>query len=126
MMRVSHIDKTYKGWFVGNFDNAVTKTPNCEVCYKKFPKDYVPELHHHRKLSETSIVISGRVKLHVYKVYWDNERRKIMEPLAIKEFGPGDIWTIEPFESVALYPLEDVEVVTVKLPSVLGDKYLDV
>lgn len=124
-MRTGRIETTRRGWFVGDFDNAIFNTPSCEVCYRIMTAEDVPKLHHHKEITETTLIVSGKVKLSVYNLYFDNQE-KVLEPKAELIVTDGDIFVIEPYESVSFEVLEEARIVVVKTPSKPGDKYYDV
>jgi hypothetical protein len=94
-----------RGWFVGNFDRAVWKTPDFEVAYMFNPKGDLSAKHYHKEAKELSLIASGLV-------------------LANGEyFGSGDIFEVAPGEELVCEYLEDTVTVCVKTPSVPQDKY---
>jgi quercetin dioxygenase-like cupin family protein len=106
-MKLFHLDDMTGGWFVGNFEPTAFKSLKAEVCYIKHAKGERPRPHYHLIAPEITLVLRGKVQI--------NEHI----------FTEGDIFVVEPGESVAPYLLEDTEVVVVKIPSVPGDKYFD-
>lgn len=104
--------KTYKlndmkmGWFIGAFAPAVIQTEGFEVGYTTHKKDEYRAPHFHKEATEITLVISGELLINDYK------------------FIPGDIFVISPEEVARPKFLTDVSVVVIKIPSVLGDKYL--
>ena len=94
-----------KGWFVGNFKPTAFKTKDCEVAYVRHFKDQEWEKHFHKIATEITFIIKGKIKI--------NDT----------VFSSGDIFVIEPNEIVDPIFLEDSEVVIVKVPSDINDKY---
>jgi quercetin dioxygenase-like cupin family protein len=94
-----------KGWFVGNFKPTAFKTKDCEVAYVRHFKDQEWEKHFHKIATEITFIIKGKIKI--------NDT----------VFSSGDIFVIEPNEIVDPRFLEDSEVVIVKVPSDINDKY---
>lgn len=94
------------GWFVGNFEPSVFKTKNFEVGYLKHKKGDSWDKHYHKHATEISLIVRGRVKV--------ND----------EIYSKGDIFIIEPNEIVDPLFLEDTEVVVVKAPSIVNDKYV--
>jgi hypothetical protein len=93
------------GWFVGDFEPALVKTPGFEVGVKYYRKGDTESEHVHRVAWEITAVVSGSVQLNG------------------KVLGPGDLILVKPAESVRFLALEDSATVIVKCPSVPGDKY---
>ena len=94
------------GWFVGNFEPSVFKTENFEVGYLEHKKGDLWDKHYHKHATEISLIVRGRVKV--------ND----------EIYSKGDIFIIEPNETVDPLFLEDTEVVVVKAPSIMNDKYV--
>lgn len=93
------------GWFIGNFYPSVLRTPDFEVGYKFHPKGEKWDKHYHKKGVEVTYLIRGKMQI----------QGRILTS--------GDIFTIFPNEVADPVFLEDCEVVIVKSPSVIGDKY---
>jgi quercetin dioxygenase-like cupin family protein len=94
-----------RGWFIGAFDRAVWKTPDFEVGYMFNPKGDVSPKHYHKEAKELSLIASGRVIANG------------------EEFGPGDMFEIDPGEHLYCEYLEDTITVCIKTPSCPQDKY---
>ena len=105
-MEVRRIEDMTGGWFVGNFDPSVLRTPDFEVGYKFHPKGEKWDKHYHKKGVEITYLIRGKMQI----------QNKILTS--------GDIFIIFPSEVADPVFLEDCEVVIVKSPSVVGDKYI--
>ena len=95
-----------KGWFVGDFAPAAARTAAAEVGVKSYRAGDAEPAHYHKVATELTLVASGRVRM------------------CGREWGPGDIVTVEPGEATAFEALTDAVTVVVKLPSAAGDKYL--
>lgn len=106
-MQVHKLDDMVKGWFVGHFTPTALTTPAFEVGVKFYKAGEAEAAHHHKLATELTVVVSGRVVMFG------------------REFGPGDIVTVEPGESTAFRALEDSATVVVKTPSLPADKYAD-
>jgi quercetin dioxygenase-like cupin family protein len=104
-MKIFKMKDMIGGWFVGNFEPSAFKTENFEVCYKKHPKNDVWDRHYHKEATEINYLVKGKIKF----------QNKILES--------GDIFVVYPWEISDPEFLEDTEVVIVKTPSVIGDKY---
>lgn len=95
-----------KGWFIGDFEPSVVRTKDFEVAFVKHKKDEYWEKHLHKVATEITLVIKGRIKI--------NDA----------VFSSGDIFVIFPNEIADPTFLEDSEVVIVKIPSDINDKYI--
>jgi len=98
-------DSGDRGWFVGDFDRAVVRTRDFEVCYQTDSQTYNVQDHYHKVITEVQLVVRGRMVING------------------EEFGVGDICVLEPGEEYRSYYLEPTDVVTVKFPSLPNDKY---
>jgi len=103
--------KTYKmfemrgGWFIGDFEPSVFKTKDFEVAFLKHHKGQKWPSHYHAIAKEINYLVKGKMKI----------QNKILVQ--------GDIFIFEPKEIANPEFLEDCEVLVVKIPSVIGDKY---
>ena len=94
-----------RGWFVGNFDRAVVKTKDFEVCWQGNPAGAKDTPHYHKVITELQLITEGRMIINGV------------------EFGPGDIYMSDPGEHYYAEYLEDTKVVAIKFPSIPDDKY---
>ena len=94
-----------RGWFIGNFDRAVVKTQDFEVCWQSNVAGAQDRPHVHRVITEVQLITQGKMLINGV------------------EFGPGDIYVSEPGEPYHAQYLEDTSVVAVKFPSMPSDKY---
>jgi hypothetical protein len=94
-----------RGWFVGNFDGAVERTEDFEVCFQTNLAGTKSIPHYHLKITELQLITRGKMVINNV------------------EFGPGDICRLEPGEPYYASYLEDTDVVAVKWPSLPDDKY---
>jgi hypothetical protein len=94
-----------RGWFIGDFPEAVIQTKNFEVCWQSNPAGRVDRPHMHKVITEVQLITVGRMVING------------------EEFGPGDIYVSEPGEEYRARYLEDTNVVAIKFPSIPGDKY---
>jgi len=98
-------DSGARGWFIGDFDSAVHRTKDFEICYQKNPRGKT-DSHYHKEITEITLVISG-------------------SQLCNGEiFKAGDICILEPGDMSQIEYLEDTEVITIKTPSIPSDKHL--
>ena len=99
-------DSGDRGWFVGQFDRAVFKTNACEIAYQQNYKGERSFAHTHRIATEINLIAQGSVNI------------------SGQVFSTGDIVIMEPGDVCECTYLEDTCTVVVKVPGVLGDKYL--
>jgi quercetin dioxygenase-like cupin family protein len=94
------------GWFIGDFTPAVLKTKGFEVCYKVHPKGEVWDKHYHKEAEEINYLIRGEMKINSEIV------------------KAGEIFVFEKGEVCDPTFLTECELIVVKVPSVIGDKYI--
>ena len=90
---------------MGNFDPSVYKTADFEVGYKLHKKGEAWPVHYHKKSTEITFLIRGRMTIQG------------------RELTNGDVFVILPNEIADPVFHEDCEVVVIKTPSVINDKY---
>jgi hypothetical protein len=105
-MKKFFLENMINGWFVGDFTPSAFSTSSCEVGLKRYVTGQREELHYHKVATEITLIVSGKVK---------------MMDLT---YGDGDIVVLEPGTPTDFEALTDVVSVVVKIPGVLGDKYL--
>lgn len=104
-MKTAKINDMVRGWFIGDFEPSVLRTKDFEVGILSHKKGEIWAAHYHKIATEYNILISG--KMYIQGTYIE----------------PGTIFILEPNEIGDPIFLEDCTVVTVKTPSVIGDKY---
>ena len=104
MKKFNLSDAGARGWFIGDFDNAVFRTKDFEVTYQKNSRSQTAS-HIHKLAYEITLVISGR------------------QICNGQMFAAGDICILEPGDISQIEYLEETEVVTIKTPSVPSDKH---
>ena len=104
MKKFNLSDAGARGWFIGDFDNAVFRTKDFEVTYQKTSRSQTAS-HIHKLAYEITLVISGR------------------QICNGQMFAAGDICILEPGDISQIEYLEETEVVTIKTPSVPSDKH---
>ena len=104
-MEIKRIEEMTRGWFVGNFNPSVFMTADFEVGYLRHSKGEKWGKHYHKKAIEINYLIRGKMKIHDHLL------------------TTGDIFTIFPYEIADPEFLEDCELIVVKVPSIIGDKY---
>ncbi len=95
-----------RGWFIGNFQPSAYKTDEFEVAFIKHYKGQLWEKHLHKKATEITYIIKGKIKI--------ND----------EIFSSGDIFVIKPNEISDPSFLEDSEIIVIKTPSDVNDKYV--
>ena len=106
MKKLKLSDAGDRGWFVGDFDNAIVRTKDFEACWQENPAGKVDTPHKHKIVTEIQLITQGRMVINGV------------------EFGPGDIYLSEPGEEYRAHYVEDTKVVAIKFPSIPSDKYL--
>jgi hypothetical protein len=94
-----------RGWFIGDFPEAVWRTQDFEVNWQTNVRSHAAS-HCHKIVHEIQLVTRGRMLVN----------GEIYEAGDIFMFEPGDMCQVE--------YLEETDTVAVKVPSVPGDKYL--
>ena len=98
-MKIYNFKNATKGWFIGDFSNAVLRTANFEVSYKLHKKNEKWDTHYHTHVTEINLIVRGKM---------------IMQG---KTLLKDDIFVLEPYEIANPVFLEDTEIVCVKTPS---------
>ena len=105
-MKIYKIKDMKGGWYIGNFEPTAYKTKDFEVSLKDHPKGEVWPKHFHKEAIEINLIVKGEMRLN---------------NVSLKQ---GDIFIIDKMEVVDPEFLKDCLIVCVKVPSVLGDKYV--
>jgi hypothetical protein len=98
-------DSGARGWFIGDFPEAVHRTSDFETCYQTNTAGTVYVQHYHKIITEIQLITRGCMILNDV------------------EYRAGDIVIVEPGDIVGGYYSEDTDTVAVKFPSIPGDKY---
>ena len=104
-MKIEKMKNMVCGWFVGDFEPSVYRTKKFEVSFKSHKKNEKTPPHYHKKAIEINYLIHGRMIINGI------------------ELNSGDIFTIEKNETVYPKFLTNCELIVVKTPSVINDKY---
>lgn len=104
-MRVYKLKDMFKGWFIGDFEPSAFRTKEFEVGTTFHPKGSAWEMHYHKKGTEITYLIEGKMRI----------QDQIVEA--------GDIFVIPPYEIADPEFLEDCRVIVIKTPSDVEDKY---
>lgn len=105
-MKHARLDGMIKGWFVGDFEPTLLRSKDVEVAVKYYKAGDREDTHHHRVAVEITAIVSGEVTM------------------MGRRWTAGDIVMVEPGEATDFEALTDAVNVVVKMPSVMGDKYL--
>jgi quercetin dioxygenase-like cupin family protein len=104
-MNVAKITDYVRGWFIGNFEPTLLKTPDFEVGVLTHKKGEYWAPHYHKESVEYNVLISGKMIV--------QER----------EINSGDIFVFEKGEVADPIFLEDCILAVVKTPSIPSDKF---
>ncbi len=105
-MKIYNIKDMNEGWYIGNFVPSAYKTETFEVSLKNHPKGENWPKHYHKEAIEINLIVSGEMQLN---------------GILLKA---GDIFILDKMEIAEPNFLEKCLIVCVKVPSVLGDKYI--
>jgi hypothetical protein len=103
-MKISKLNNSINGWFIGNFEKAAFVTDACEVSYRVHKAGDFWDIHYQEKITEINLLIKGKM---------------IMQDI---EINSGDIFIVYPYEISNPIFLEDCEIVCVKVPGIQNDK----
>jgi len=99
--------KSFKGgWFIGDFEPSILRTPGFEVGVKTHKKGEYHEPHYHAIGTEYNYLISGTLIING------------------RAFVAPTIFVVEPGEAVVPEFETDCVLCIIKTPSLPGDKYL--
>jgi len=104
-MDIFNIEDMKGGWFVGNFTPSAHNTEQFEVAFARHHKGQKWDAHYHKKATEINYLIRGKMTI---------------QETTLKA---GDIFILKPYEVADPVFLEDCELIVIKTPSVIGDKY---
>lgn len=105
-MKTKTINEFIGGWFVGDFEPNVYRTKEFEVGYKYFFKGEKIDAHYHTAV-EINYLSHGKMFVNGVVV------------------NAGEIFIIEPYEMVYPEYLDDCEIVVIKIPSKINDKFYE-
>jgi hypothetical protein len=105
-VKISKLNEMTRGWFIGDFEPSIIRTKAFEVGILTHKKDEDWGEHYHKIATEYNILLKGKMSINGTVL---NE---------------GDIFILEPMETALPIFMEDCVVLCVKVPSVIGDKYL--
>lgn len=105
-MKKFQLKEFMKGWFIGPFIPTLNESNHFECAVKKYNAGDYEEKHYHKLSTEYTVIASGQVRMNNV------------------EYGPDSIIEINPFEVTDFEALTDVITFVVKIPAVIGDKYI--
>lgn len=106
-IQVMRIEDMANGWFIGDFEPSVYKTPVMEVAVKYYKAGEKVEEHYHKLVREFTVIVEGEVEI------------------SGKRYKRGDIVRIDPGVKAGFTAITDVAMTVVKVPGVKGDKYFE-
>tara|TARA_Y100000593_G_scaffold16106_1_gene31800 strand:+ start:26299 stop:26637 length:339 start_codon:yes stop_codon:yes gene_type:complete len=95
-----------RGWLIGDFEPSLIKTKDFEVGVLFHPKGEVWPAHYHKIADEYNVLLSGKMKI------------------CNEDLSEGDVFVIRKGEVADPEFYEDCKILTIKIPSVIGDKYI--
>lgn len=95
----------HRGWFIGDFEPSVMRTPLFEIGILTHKKGELWPAHYHKHAIEYNVLLDGSMCI------------------AGEIIKSGDIFWFEPGDVADPEFLEDCRVCVVKRPSIIGDKY---
>lgn len=105
-MKIFNLNDFTKGWFIGDFEPTLLRTPEFEVGYHEYQKDQYWAPHVHKIADEYNLLIEGEMEVCGQRV------------------SKGQLFVIEKNEVAAPKFLQDCKVLIIKSPSIPGDKYI--
>jgi len=105
-MKLYNIDEFKGGWFIGDFEPTILRTKDFEISVRHYKAGDEEEKHVHRVADEYTVVIVGTVEMNDV------------------EYKEKDVVLIEKGEVVKFRVLTDAITIAVKVPSIIGDKYV--
>ncbi len=105
-MDVFKISQMKGGWFVGDFEPSLCRTPAVEVAIKEYEAGASELSHYHAVATEFTAVVSGVVEMSGTRLV------------------AGEVARINPGEHTDFRALTKATTVVVKMPSVANDKFL--
>lgn len=104
-MKIYKLNEMKRGWFIGDFCPSVLRTKEFEVAVLTHKKNENWPTHYHKLATEINLLLKGKMSINEINI------------------NQGDIFVIEPNEVSSPFFHEDCEILCIKTPSVIGDKY---
>jgi len=105
--KIHNVKDFTRGWILGAFLPSLFINNKFEVGIQRYKAEDIEARHIHKVAVEISVIVSGEVE---------------MDGIRYKE---DDIIYLEPGDSTDFKAITDAIITVVKIPSVIGDKYLD-
>ncbi|MEY3378222.1 MAG: hypothetical protein RLZZ328_1382 [Bacteroidota bacterium] len=105
-MKVSRIEDTEKGWFIGDFPKAAFQSKEFEVSWRIHPAGQKWDLHYQENAVEINLLISGEMVLNNTKLV------------------SGDVFILDPYEITDVNFITECSIICVKTPSIPNDKII--
>ena len=105
-MKINKIKEFNKGWFIGNFEPTLIKTDAFECAAKFYAAGDAEAKHTHKEACEITVVGEGEIEM------------------LGRRFHKGDVIFLDPGESADFTAVTAALTFVVKMPSVIGDKYI--
>lgn len=109
-MQIFNISDFKLGWFIGDFEPNVLRTKDFEIAHHTYPKDFKSEPHYHKVATEINYIVRGSLMMATGGGWMELKR--------------GDGFIFRPGEFYSVEYLEETDLIVIKAPSVIGDKYL--
>lgn len=94
------------GWFIGDFEPTLLRTKDFEISVRHYKAGDEEDKHVHKIADEYTVVINGIVSM--------NEI----------QYMPKDIIRINKGEIIKFKAVTDAITIALKVPSIIGDKYI--
>lgn len=105
-MEILKLKDFVKGWVVGDFEPSIIRTKEFEVSVRNYKIGDSEVAHVHKVATEITIITSGVFEMNG------------------QHLGAGDIAVLKPGQSSDFKCIESGSNTIIKMPSVIGDKYL--
>ena len=105
-MKLYNIDDFKGGWFIGDFEPTLLKTKDFEISVRHYSAGDEEDAHMHKVADEYTVVIVGTVEMNGV------------------EYKPKDLVLVEKGDVVKFKSITDAITIALKVPSVIGDKYI--
>ncbi|MGE0588246.1 MAG: hypothetical protein AB7O48_06700 [Cyclobacteriaceae bacterium] len=105
-MKTGKLSKMKGGWFIGDFEPTLLRTPGLEVAVKRYNAGDQERPHFHKIATEYTLIVEGEVEMF-------GER-----------YNQDDIIVVEPEDVTGFVAITNATTVVVKIPSVAGDKFI--
>lgn len=106
IMQIERLSSMKRGWFIGDFDPSVFRSPAFEVGILTHSRGEIWPTHYHKIATEYNVLLSGSMTINGYQI------------------SVNDIFILEPGEVASPVFLTDCVVLCVKVPSLPSDKYI--